>query len=561
MVISVQPFPEEFEQPSTIACYWASLVARHGPRPFIRAGTHETTGHEIDALSSAIAAELLARGHGPGSRVGILMASGASWIACVVAIQRIGGVAVLLSTLMAPPELTHTIGHSQIATLLFSPTVMGRDMLSALEAALPGLANARGSEALALEAAPDLTAIIADGAAPAWAAASLDAIERPASAMSARNLASLAAMIDPFAPALTMYTSGSTAHPKAVVHSGAAVTDKLATLASARTLIPIGLEPGDRILVNAPFFWVGGFLFAFGSFAGGATVQLIEGRTPQAILNAIEDHALTHIDGSEPVLRDLAAIAPPGHRFHALRPLHASHRAFFTERDGRPRGCALGSIGMTETLGPHSGNLETTELGQPTDAPLGRALPGMEYRIVDPATRALLRAGEVGELLVRGRWLMLGLYGTPADATFDRDGFYSTGDLCSVDEQGFLRFRGRLSGMIKTSGANVSPEEVELALECYHDIIGAAVFGLPDARRGEIVAAVIALRPGADLDPAVYAAQLKPQLSPFKIPRRFFVRDLASLPFTASRKIDRRMLREQIIAELTEAGQATRPGK
>ena len=561
VVINAQPFPEEFEQPSTIACYWASLVAQHGPRPFIRDGTHETTGHEIDALSSDIAAELLARGHGPGSRVGILMASGASWIACFIAVQRIGGVAVLLSTLMAPPELTHAIGHSQIATLLVSPTVMGRDMLSALEIALPGLTNARGSETLALEAAPRLTAIIADGAAPAWAAANLDAIERPASAASARELASLAASIDPYAPALMMYTSGSTAHPKAVIHSGAAVTDKLATLASARTLIPVGLEPGDRILVNAPFFWVGGFLFAFGAFAAGATVQLIEGRIPQAILDAIEDHALTHIDGSEPVLRDLAAIAPPGHRFHALRPLHASHRAFFTERAGRPRACALGSIGMTETLGPHSGNLETTELDHPTDAPLGRALPGMEYRIVDPESRAPLGAGEPGELLVRGRWLMLGLYGTTATATFDADGFYATGDLCSLDEQGFLRFRGRLSGMIKTSGANVSPEEVELALECHHDVIGAAVFGLPDPRRGEIVTAVIALRPGANRDPAVYAAGLKQRLSPFKVPRRLLVRDLADLPLTASRKIDRRALRERIIAELSTTEQPTQQGE
>ena len=489
------------------------------------------------------------------------MASGASWVACFIAIQRIGGVAVLLSTLMAPPELAHAVSHAQIATLFVSRSVMGRDMLAALEEALPGLAAYRDGGVLALVSAPDLTTVIVDGAAPAWAAASLDAIAQPATAASAKQLASLAATIDPFAPALTMYTSGSTAHPKAVVHSGAAVADKLATLASARTLIPIGLKPGDRILVNAPFFWIGGFLFAFGAFAAGATVQLIEGRSPQAILDAIDEYALTHVDGSEPVLRDLAAIAPPGHRFHALRPLHASHRAFFTERDGRPRALALGSIGMTETLGPHSGNLATTELAHPTDAPLGKALPGMEYRIVDPESRQPLAPGEVGELLIRGRWLMLGMFGTPATATFDGAGFYPTGDLCSIDAQGFLRFRGRLSGMIKTSGANVSPEEVELALESHDDVVGAAVFGLPDARRGEIVAAVLALRPGANRDPATYAAALKHKLSPFKVPRRFFVCDLADLPLTASRKIDRRALRERIIAELTVAGQSSQQGE
>lgn len=538
------------EYPSTIAAYWASLVSRNGEQPYLRLATQETTGREIDALSTSIAAALLARGHGAGSRIGVLMASGASWIACFMAIQKIGGVAVLLSTLMAAPELSHAISHARISTLFVSRSVMGRDMPGALEDALPGLAAGHSADALALVSAPDLTSIFIDGAAPAWAAGTLSDFAEPASDACAHQLVAHAATIDPFAAALIMYTSGSTAHPKAVVHSGAAVADKLATLAAARTLIPVGLEPGDRILVNAPFFWIGGFLFAFGAFAAGATVQLIEGRSPQAILAAIEEHGLTHIDGSEPVLRDLAALAAPGHPFHALRPLHASHRAFFTERDGRLRSLALGSIGMTETLGPHSGSLKTTELDRPTDAPLGKALPGMEYRIVDQQTRQPLGPGEAGELLVRGRWLMLEMFGTSPSVAFCADGFYPTGDLCTLDEQGFLRFCGRLSGMIKTSGANVSPEEVELALENHDDVVGAAVFGLPDARRGEIVTAVIALRPGASDDPAVYAAALKPQLSSFKVPRRFIVRDLADLPLTASRKIDRRALREQILAEV-----------
>lgn len=549
------------ETPLDLVRYWETLVAAHGHRPFITSGASETSGHTIDCRSLDIGAGLIARGHGAGSRIGVLMANGPQWVASFVAIQRIGGVAVLLSTLMAPPELAHAIAHAGVAALFVSRTVLGHDLLAGLEEALPGLGGTRPCQPLALADAPHLTAIVVDGAAPDWAVASLDGLAGAATPELRARLAALAQTIDPAAPALMMYTSGSTAHPKAVVHSGAAVADKLATLARARTLIPIGLEPGDRLLVNAPFFWVGGFLFVFGAFAAGATVHLIDGRSPQAVLDAIETYRLTQIDGSEPVLRDLAAIAPPGHRFYALRPLHASHRAYFTERDGRPRACALGSIGMTETLGPHSGSLETTELDDPTDAPLGQALPGMEYRIVDPDSREPLGPGLNGELLVRGRWLMLGMHGTPAATVFDRDGFYPTGDLCSVDAASFLRFRGRLSGMIKTSGANVSPEEVELALESYDEVVGAAVFGLPDARRGEIVCAVIALRPEADRDPALYADRLKRQLSPFKIPRRFILRDLADLPLTASRKIDRRALREAILRELAPTEQPSQPGE
>jgi acyl-CoA synthetase (AMP-forming)/AMP-acid ligase II len=192
---------------------------------------------------------------------------------------------------------------------------------------------------------------------------------------------------------------------------------------------------------------------------------------------------------------------------------------------------------MSETVGPHSGMPLGDLLPEGREGAFGRVLPGMEFRIVDPDSGAPMPTGAFGELLVRGRWLMDGFYKRERSEVFEPDGFYRTGDNCALDDEGFLYFSGRLGGMIKTSGANVSPEEVEILVRSHPDVLEAAVFGVPDRRVGQIVVAAVAKVQGAALDEAELQAFLRGQLSSFKTPKRIIFVDFEELPRTASQKI------------------------
>jgi acyl-CoA synthetase (AMP-forming)/AMP-acid ligase II len=215
----------------------------------------------------------------------------------------------------------------------------------------------------------------------------------------------------------------------------------------------------------------------------------------------------------------------------------------------RPRDPDLrpNSLGMTETCGPHT-------FGRDTDAPeklrggFGRALDGVEHKVVDPLTGAVLPPGTEGEICVRGYSLMQGLYKVEREATFDADGFYHTGDGGYFDADGYLFFRARLGEMIKTAGANVAPREVELVLETYPEVKEAFVVGIPDPLRGQSIAAAIVLSHGRELAEDELRSRLRQELAAYKVPRHLFFYPDEALPFTDSGKIDKRKLRN-LLAE------------
>jgi acyl-CoA synthetase (AMP-forming)/AMP-acid ligase II len=172
----------------------------------------------------------------------------------------------------------------------------------------------------------------------------------------------------------------------------------------------------------------------------------------------------------------------------------------------------------------------------------GHAVPGVEHKIVDPETGERLPAGEPGEICVRGYSLMQGLYKVERAETFDADGFYHTGDGGYFDADGVLFFQARLGEMIKTGGANVTPREVEAALEAIDSIREAYVVGIPDADRGEIVAAGVVLQSGEASTVQALRAALKKELSAYKVPREIYFFEHEALPFTDSGKLDKRAL-------------------
>jgi acyl-coenzyme A synthetase/AMP-(fatty) acid ligase len=323
-------------------------------------------------------------------------------------------------------------------------------------------------------------------------------------------------------------------------------------LAEIGTIIPWRTTADDRQLITSPFFWVGGFLSLGGVMNAGATVVCSDEHAPDILLEVIRSERVTQTTALSRSLMSCRDFRPED--LDQLRPQSLGQRSFFNRAEHGPPECWSNSLGMTETFGPHSGDPSAGLLASSPPGSFGRSLSGYGFKIVDPVTREELAPGEAGELCIRGPWVMEGFYKRDRTEVFDADGYYPTGDKCLIDAEGRLYFQGRLGGMIKTSGANVSPEEVEIALRSCDQVLDAAVFGLPDKNLGQMVTAVVVPAPGALPDEAGLKLQLRKYLSSFKIPKRILFMNSDQLPLTPSNKIRKSALADMVAAVLSATG-------
>jgi acyl-CoA synthetase (AMP-forming)/AMP-acid ligase II len=299
----------------------------------------------------------------------------------------------------------------------------------------------------------------------------------------------------------------------------------------------------DRIYSPLPYFWVGGLVFnVISTMHAGASLICEEAFEPGATLALLERERATITAGWPHYSKALAD--HPSLRSRDLSSVRAGNLYAVLPEHARPADPELrsNSLGMTETCGPHTYDRMDVDLPERLRGSFGHAVPGVEHKIVDPETGAVLPQGELGEICVRGYSLMLGLHKQEREDVFDRDGYYHTGDAGYFDAEGVLFFSGRLGEMIKTAGANVTPREVEVALEGFPEVALAFVVGLPDPVRGQNVAAAIVLKRAAALDAETARARLREQLSSYKVPREWWFAAKEELPFTDSGKIDKKRL-------------------
>jgi acyl-CoA synthetase (AMP-forming)/AMP-acid ligase II len=172
----------------------------------------------------------------------------------------------------------------------------------------------------------------------------------------------------------------------------------------------------------------------------------------------------------------------------------------------------------------------------------GRALDGVEHKIVDPDTGLGLPPGSDGEVCIRGYNVMQGLYKVTREDCFDADGFYHSGDSGHMNEDGFLFFKARLGDLIKTGGANVTPREVEIAIDGQPEVQCSYVVGLPHPERGQEVVAAVLLNTGHAIDATTLRQRLKQDLSSYKVPGKIYFCAKDDIPFTDSGKVDKRRL-------------------
>lgn len=523
------------------------VVAQRGTHTALITAGQQLSYAELDRQSAAMACALLAAGAGKGSRIALMAPDGVLWITTFLASLRIGALISVVSTLCTPSELLHILHNSDVQFLIAARGFLRHDYAKTLTAALPGIESCRVG-AIAHPSAPYLRAVWLDDADQLPWANSVDELlakTRQPGAPDVSLLHELEKNVVATDDAVIVYTSGSTSLPKAVVHTQQTLAQHPREVAKLFLL-----KPDDRMMPLLPAFWLGGMVMALEVFSVGAT--LVYPATPdhEVVLDTIEQFAVNRVNSWGDMLVKLreAAIAR-GMEVDAIVGLGP-----FRDQHGEliPPQLQSSQLGMSETFAVHSGEALDVRLPDSKAGAAGRSINGYERRVVSPDSGELVPAGEVGELQIRGGGLMSGFYKLPREQVFTEDGFYPTGDLVRIDEDGYLFFVARTGDMIKTRAANVSRLEVEAALRELPGIDTVVVTGLPDAELGQRVVAAIVPEAGKLLDEQALKTALRERLSSYKVPRNIVIVDEEDIPRTATGKVRLFAVADMIRARLPE---------
>ena len=519
--------------PATLAELVRGLAERHGEREALVQGERRIDFAGLERASAELALGLVAGGAGKGTRIALLMPNGPDCVIAWLAAARIGALVIPLSTFYPARELHWVLRHADVHTLLCRDRYLNHDYLERLEKLAPSLAGSAGPP-LYLPELPFLRAVWAWGDGErSWTRPGPGGLAeqgRETPGVDEALLRELEDCVSPADPTLIIYTSGSTAEPKGAVHTHGAI---LRHTRSVNEYLPSG--PGDSCFFPAPFFWVGGLQRQIHTLYGGARTLFLESFDAADAIDLIEREGATHLM----VWPHQAKAIREHPRFAGLDLSRLRSAPFdFLPQERRPSAPdrVPNIIGMTETFAHHTIEAAGTELPPEKRGACGRALPGMERRIVEPENGRPAAPGELGELWVRGPTVTQGLYKREREEVFTPDGFYRTGDRGAIDADDYYFFHGRLGDMIKTGGANVSPREVEGVLLSLDEIEQACVVGIEDPEMGQIVvaAAVPAAEPPDEVE---LRARLRELLSAFKVPRRFLWLASGELPLTDSGKL------------------------
>jgi acyl-CoA synthetase (AMP-forming)/AMP-acid ligase II len=539
----------------TLPGYLREVTERFGPREALvrrtAGGAERWSYAELWERSHEVARALIAAGHRRHARVGVLMTNRPEFLAAVFGAVLAGAVAVPLSTFSTAPELDYLLRVSGISTLLFEPRVLATDFRALLVGLEPALAHAAPAElhSLRFPALRRVAAVDPDargGAIEAWSA-----FLAPARSVPAALVDATAASVRPSDTGMLFFSSGSTAEPKGILNAHRAVTIQLWRW--HRLYDNTGSDL--RCWAANGFFWSGVFSMALGltlssggalvlqpTFAAAEALELMQAEAVNIPLCWPHQWArLAEAPNWKDV--DLGALRHVDHRSPLAQ--HPSVRTQWIE----PKG-----YGVSETFTAVVGHLASARPEEIGDS-FGAPLPGNTIAIVDPETGSLLPRGERGEIAVKGPTLMQGYVGVPLDETLDADGFFHTGDGGFLDDAGRLHWEGRLSDVIKTGGANVSPREVDALLVSYPGVKLAQTVGVPHATLGEIVVSCAVPQDDAALDEGAMRSFLRERLASYKVPRRILLFRDEELALTGSAKVKSSALRELAAARLASAGE------
>jgi fatty-acyl-CoA synthase len=504
--------------------------------------------------ADVLARALLGFGVRRGDRVALLLPNRPEWLIAAFAAARLGATTVAISTWSTPRELAWTLEHARPRVLITMESFRGRPYLGTVAELCPELARSTPG-ALHCERLPELRAVLSvGGRAPDGVDRWTDVLQRPSTVRSSAVVAASAA-VRADDVGFILYTSGSTATPKGVTLAHGALLANGFDIGERQHL-----TAADRLWLAVPLFWSFGSANALPAIlTHGGTIVLQESFEPGEALALLDEERCTVYYGMANMAR--AMLEHPDRARRRLAAMRTGLTIGLPEdlemtREAVNAAELCNVYGATETYG----NCAVTDAHDALELRLatqGRPLPGMRIRVVDPATGRPLPAGEVGELRVAGH-VTPGYYRDPEQtrAAFDADGFFVTGDLGLLDEDGRVRFRGRIKELIKTSGANVAPLEVEAVLLTHPAVKQAYVVGVRDRDKGEVGVAAIELHQGATATVETLTAFCRERLASYKVPARIVFRTAEQFPRTATGKVQKPRLREDL--ERWPAGEGVR---
>ena len=521
------------------------LCQTYAESPMILERDASATYAQLAEKSAHLAKALLANGVGKGTRVALLFPNGVDFVATFLAITRIGALAVPVNTFCKTRELIWQLRHSDAQMLITVDQFLQNDYVERLDEGIADWSINRTDELFAAEV-PYLRRILVRST-EHWPGYinDLEEFMNSGAGISDAHLAAIEASVAPSDLLVVLYTSGSSADPKGVVHTHNTVLRRATSLGNLT-----GIGPGEVVFSPSPYFWTGGFVngLMVTFLKGGALItqpRFEAGPT----LEQFEKHKVTIATGW-PHFADSMKEHPDFAKrdLSSLRDGNLTPLLLGLEGSDDPGLIATG-IGMTESCAQHTyGQVEF--LPESLRGAYGTPAPGVEQIIVDVDTGEELPEGQEGELCIRGYSVMQGYYKNVREEAFRPDGYFPTGDL-GIIKGGYYFFRGRKGDMVKTSGANVSPEEVRNAALAVDGIAECFVSRLPDPKKGQIVGAAIVLNPGISMDEELLRQELRKTLSSFKVPKAFVFLQAGNVPMLATAKVDRRALLDMLLAQVT----------
>jgi fatty-acyl-CoA synthase len=498
----------------------------------------------LRARADDLARALLAVGVRKGDRVVVLLPNRPEWLVAAFAIGKIGAITVGVSTFSAPREIAWTIEHCRPAAVITMEAFRGRSFLGPLYEMCPELAGAAPGE-LRSEMLPELRAVVCIDPRRHDGVYRLDDLLARAPEVHGDGLRVAQASVTAADPCYILYTSGSTATPKGVVLAHGSVIENGFNIGERQHL-----TAADRVWLAVPLFWSFGSANALPAIVThGGSIVLQESFEPGEALALLDEQRCSVYYGMANMAR--AMLEHPDRKRRSLSAMRTGLTIGLPEDIQMTMEAVAARelcnvYGSTETYG----NCAVTDAHDALAVRLqtqGRPLPGMTIRVVDAQSGRALAPGEVGELRVKGH--VTAGYHNDAEQTraaFDAEGYFVTGDLGLIGDDGRVRFRGRLKEIIKTGGINVAPLEVEAVLLTHAAVKQAYVVGVPDRTRGELVVAALELHDGVAASADALTAFCRERLAGYKVPARFVFRKADEFPRTPTGKVQKGRLRDEL---------------
>ena len=536
---------------ATIPAFLAEVVRRHGHRTaaVFRQTSDRWSYDEFARLIDRLAAGLLSIGVYKGDRVGIWSPNRPEWLLAQFATARIGAILVNINPAYRTSELDYALNKAGVSCLIVAPQFKSSNYMAMLAELAPEMATCPPGRLRAARL-PALRSVVQLGPKPRPGALSFDEVMDRGNRAVRTRLDAISASLNPDDAINIQFTSGTTGAPKGATLSHRNIVNNAISTARA-----MRLQPGEGLCIPVPFYHCFGMVLGNLAACSYGVTMVIPGEAFDArdTLAAIDAEGCAALHGVPTMFQ--AMLDHPEFDSFDMRSLRTGIMAGAPCPEPLMRRVMermhLHQItigyGMTETS-PISFQSAVDDPLDRRVSTVGRIQPHAECKVVGPDGRTL-PVGQQGELLTRGYLVMKGYWNDPErTAESIQRGWMHTGDLATIDAEGYCRITGRSKDMLIRGGENVYPAEVEEFLTTHPDISQAQVFGLPDAKYGEEVATWIILRPGASMTEDALRDWCRGKIAHYKVPR--YIRFVTDMPMTVTGKPQKFIMRDKMMADL-----------